>query len=126
MGIAPLHQMDDAPVPASPHNRSVIIADLNCIGRYHGGRAIFRGLSWSLQDGEKVGLIGPSGCGKSTLLRVLAGADKAEEGAITFRRGAKVAYLEQEFTGQPGRRAIDEVLTGHDALSEVDDAIVAV
>ncbi len=51
----------------------MIVADLSSVSRIHGGRTIFRGLSWSLQDGEKIGLVGPSGWGKSTLMRVLAG-----------------------------------------------------
>ena len=55
----------------------MIVADLSSVSRVHGGRTIFRGLSWSLQDGEKIGLVGPSGWGKSTLLRVLAGGQAA-------------------------------------------------
>lgn len=115
-------------MPAGPPSRTLagmIIADLSGVGRYHGARAIFTSLSWSLQDGEKIGLIGPSGCGKSTLMRILAGVDKPEEGAVTFRRGAKVAYLEQEYTGEPGRPVIDEVLTGHAALGALEAELAA-
>ena len=88
----------------------MIVADLASVSRIHGGRTIFRGLSWSLQDGEKIGLVGPSGWGKSTLLRVLAGIDTPDAGAVTFRRGLRVAYLPQEYAGQPGRSAFDELL----------------
>ncbi len=88
----------------------MIVADLSNVSRIHGGRTIFRGLSWSLQDGEKIGLVGPSGWGKSTLLRVLAGIDAPDAGSVTFRRGLQVAYLPQEFAGQPGRSAFDELL----------------
>lgn len=96
----------------------MIAADLASISRIHGGRTIFRGLSWSLQDGEKIGLVGPSGWGKSTLLRVLAGIDTPDAGAVTFRRGLRVAYLPQEYTGQSGRGAFDELLAaGGDAAA---------
>ncbi|MFN0147710.1 MAG: ribosomal protection-like ABC-F family protein [Dehalococcoidia bacterium] len=98
----------------------MIVADISRIARIHGGRTIFRDLSWSIQDGDRVGLIGPSGGGKSTLVRLLAGIDRPDEGAVTFRRGVKVAYLAQEFSGRTGRTALDEVLAGHDDLAALD------
>ena len=101
----------------------MLIADLNDIARIHGGRTIFRGLSWSLQDGEKIGLIGPSGAGKSTLLRTLAGVEQADSGAVTFRRGAKVVYLAQEYAGTPGTGALDELLSSRDDLVTIDIAL---
>ncbi|HNP74524.1 MAG TPA: ATP-binding cassette domain-containing protein, partial [Kouleothrix sp.] len=81
----------------------MIIADINNVARVHGGRTIFSGLSWTLHDGERIGLVGPNGVGKSTLLRTLAGIEPPEEGAVTLRRGARVAYLPQEYSGEPGR-----------------------
>lgn len=101
----------------------MIIADLNDISRIFGGRTIFRHLSWSLQDGEKIGLIGPSGTGKSTLLRTLAGEEPPEAGTVTFRRGAHVAYLAQEYAGEPGRAAFDELLAARGDVSGIDAEI---
>jgi ATP-binding cassette, subfamily F, member 3 len=103
----------------------MILADLNNVARIHGGRTIFRDLSWSLQDGEKIGLIGPSGVGKSTLLKLLAGADVADSGNVTFRRGARVIYLAQEYAGTPGRGALDELLSSREDLQALDASIVA-
>ena len=73
----------------------MIIADINNIARIHGGRTIFKSVSWTIQDGEKIGLVGLNGVGKSTLLRALAGLEQPDAGAITLRRGARVAYLPQ-------------------------------
>ena len=109
--------------PSLPTIEAVIVADLASVTRIHGGRTIFRGLSWSLQDGEKIGLVGPSGCGKSTLLRTLAGVDPPEAGVATLRRGAKVAYLPQEYTGQPGRSAFDELLAAGGDVSALERAL---
>jgi ATP-binding cassette subfamily F protein 3 len=107
------------------NNRRMILGDLNKVSRVHGARTIFREVSWSLQDGEKIGLIGPSGVGKSTLLRLLAGADSADAGSVTFRRGARVVYLEQEYAGTPGQGALAELLSSRDDLKALDVAISA-
>jgi len=104
----------------------VILVDLNGIGRVYGGLTIWRGLSWSIRDGEKIGLIGASGGGKSTLMRVLAGGEKPDEGAATFRRGARIAYLPQEYTGEAGRAALDELLAAREDVAALDARIADV
>ena len=98
----------------------MIIADLAGVSRVFGGRTIFRDLSWSLQDGEKIGLVGPSGWGKSTLMQILAGLEPPDAGTVTFRRGARVAYLPQEFAGTPSRPAFDELLAASGDLSRLE------
>ena len=103
----------------------MIIADLSRISRIFGGRTIFSDLSWSIQDGERIGLIGPSGGGKSTLLRVLAGLDRPDTGAVTARRGANIVHLAQEYAGEPGNTAVDEVIAGHAALASLNAELAA-
>ncbi|HMQ33736.1 MAG TPA: ATP-binding cassette domain-containing protein, partial [Chloroflexaceae bacterium] len=95
----------------------MIIADLSNIARVHGGRTIFAGLGWTIQSGEKIGLVGPNGVGKSSLLRIIAGLEPPDEGAITFRRHARVAYLPQEYAGEPGRAVIAELLAARADLA---------
>ena len=104
----------------------MIIADMNNIARIHGGRTIFSGLSWTLQDGERIGLVGPNGVGKSTLLRTLAGLEPPEQGAVTLRRGLRVAYLPQEYSGEPGRAVLAELLAARADLAELEVRIAAV
>jgi ATP-binding cassette subfamily F protein 3 len=101
----------------------MIIADINNLARSHGGRTIFSGLSWSIQDGEKIGLVGPNGIGKSTLLRTLAGMEPPDAGAVVLRRGARVAYLPQEYAGEPGRAVLDELLAARDDLHSLEARI---
>ena len=60
-----------------------------------GDLLLFEGISFGMTEGQHVGLIGKNGCGKSTLLNLLAGADSADSGRITFRNGVRVGYLPQ-------------------------------
>jgi ATP-binding cassette subfamily F protein 3 len=64
-----------------------------------GGRRILDGLDLELSARARVGLIGANGSGKSTLLRLLSGADEADAGTVTLRRGAVVSHLAQLVTG---------------------------
>lgn len=101
----------------------MIIADINNMARVHGGRTIFRNLSWSIQEREKIGLVGPNGIGKSTILRTLAGIEAPDEGTVTLRRGLRVAYLPQEYEGDPERSVFDELLAARDDLVALETAI---
>src|SRR5262245_46149777 len=103
----------------------MIIADINNLTRQHGGRTIFTSLSWTIQDGEKIGLVGPNGIGKSTLLRTLAGLEPPDSGTVVLRRGARVAYLPQEYAGEAGRGVLDELLAARDDLYALEAQIAA-
>jgi len=103
----------------------MIIADLSGVARIHGGRTIFKGLGWTIQAGEKIGLVGPNGVGKSSLLKSIAGIEPPEAGTITFRRHAKVAYLPQEYAGEPERAVLAELLAGHAELAALEARIAA-
>jgi sulfate-transporting ATPase len=66
------------------------------LGRKFGERAILTGASFSLQPGDRVGVLGVNGVGKSTLMRILAGRDSDYEGNLHIARGATVGYVSQE------------------------------
>ena len=56
---------------------------------------LFDAISFSIGEGEKVGLIAPNGSGKSTLLTILNGAEDFETGSVTFQKGLRIGYLSQ-------------------------------
>ncbi|MEN9934614.1 MAG: hypothetical protein RLZZ387_1193 [Chloroflexota bacterium] len=103
----------------------MIIADIHNLARNHAGRTIFSSLSWTIQDGEKIGLVGPNGVGKSTLLRTLAGLDEPDEGAVTTRRGVRVAYLPQEYAGEPTRGVLAELLDARRDIAVLEERAAA-
>lgn len=61
-----------------------------------GATALFREISFTVSDGDRIGLIGPNGAGKSTLLKVLAGNEDADAGDVAVRKRARVGYVAQE------------------------------
>jgi len=63
----------------------------------YGARTLFADVSFTVEEGDRIGLIGPNGAGKSTLLRLLADAAAEERigGAVSRRRGLRVGYLAQ-------------------------------
>ncbi len=61
-----------------------------------GSRAVFGGLTLTIEEGERVGLVGVNGSGKSSLMRILARAAAPDRGEVQLRRGASVTYLPQE------------------------------
>ena len=58
-------------------------------------RVLFRDAAFSIQDGEKIGVIGLNGMGKSTLLKIIAGKEETDEGQVIMGNHVKIAYLEQ-------------------------------
>jgi ATP-binding cassette subfamily F protein uup len=72
------------------------------LSKSHGLRELFRGVSISVADGDRVGFIGPNGAGKSTLLRMLAGIEEPEDGEVRPQRGAVIVYVPQRDDFAPG------------------------
>lgn len=72
------------------------ILDVQNVSKRFGARELFANLSFSIAEGQKVGLIARNGTGKSTLLSILTGRESQDEGAIVYRNGIRTGYLEQE------------------------------
>jgi ATP-binding cassette subfamily F protein 3 len=73
-----------------------IIVNLDKVSVALAGRAIFSGVDWELQLGQRVGLVGANGAGKSTLLRLINGDLPVEEGSLFYQPGLKIGLLVQE------------------------------
>lgn len=71
------------------------ILTTQAISKRFGATHLFENLSFSVNDGDRIGLIGPNGAGKSTLLALLAGEQQPDSGEVTIRRRAAVTYVQQ-------------------------------
>jgi ATP-binding cassette subfamily F protein 3 len=89
-----------------------------------GERVLLDNVTWTVTDGDRVGLCGPNGAGKTTLLRMLAGLDEPDRGAVTKPAGLTVGYLPQDGIEHTGRPLFDEAALAFqpllDARGEID------
>ena len=81
--------------------------DVQNLSKSFGAQVLFRNLSFSIAEGQKVGLIARNGTGKSTLLSILVGKEGRDSGEIIYRNGIRVAYLEQSPTFNPEDTVLD-------------------
>lgn len=91
-------------------------------------QTLFENVTFSLNSGERVGLIGPNGCGKTTLLRILAGDERADSGHIRRDPELRIGYLPQGLTLDPSTTmgdAIGRVAESADALQSELAAVAA-
>jgi ATP-binding cassette subfamily F protein uup len=72
------------------------ILDLQSVTKQFGATPLFRAISLTVEDGDRIGLIGPNGAGKSTLLALLAGQVEPDTGEIAVRKRARAAYVPQD------------------------------
>lgn len=77
------------------------ILSAQTVSKQFGAQAVLDGVSVSLHEGERLGLIGRNGAGKSTLLKILAGILAPDEGLVTRRQGIRVGYLAQTCSLDP-------------------------
>ncbi len=72
-----------------------IVVRAEQLGHRYGDRVLFRGLSFDLPRGRRLGIVGPNGCGKTTLLRVLRGQETPAEGRAVLGHRVTVGYCDQ-------------------------------
>ncbi|HWH68081.1 MAG TPA: ABC-F family ATP-binding cassette domain-containing protein, partial [Candidatus Sulfotelmatobacter sp.] len=89
-----------------------------------GARAIFRSLTWEIQDNQKIGLIGPNGAGKTSLLKLITGEYNAEPGGgVTRARGLSIGYLPQQPDLPSHQTALALAMEGNPRLAVLEAEI---
>ena len=78
------------------------IVNAQDISKAFGANPLFQNVSFTVSEGDRIGLIGPNGSGKSTLLRILAGDVNPDSGNIAFRKRIRLSYVEQDSTFKAG------------------------
>ena len=92
--------------------------DVQHLTKSFGSLVLFRDLSFSIAEGQKVGLIAKNGTGKSTLLSILSGKEGYDEGEIIFRRDLRVGMLEQSPAFDPNESVLDACFRSNSVRSQ--------
>ena len=87
----------------------MILLSLQGVRKSFGTNEVLKGVSFTLQDGERMGLVGVNGCGKSTLMKIIAGLEHLDDGIITMQKGLKLGYLAQQGTVDENRTVLEEL-----------------
>jgi ATP-binding cassette subfamily F protein 3 len=100
-----------------------MIADISITEKSFGPKLLMSGIRFSIDDGEKVGVIGRNGVGKSTLFGILAGTDKDFTGEVIFKRGTVVVATAQEHHDTGDATVLQYVLAGLPEYTELSHIV---
>ena len=84
-------------------------------------RLLFDDTSFSIQEGEKIGVIGINGTGKSTLLKIIAGEEEPDSGSVVRGRNLNIRYLPQNPEFDPQETVLEAALRGNESQGAVWD-----
>ena len=95
--------------PAMEKRNMLSVEDLT---KTYGERTLFEGLTFGVQEGERVALVARNGSGKSTLLRAISGQEPADDGRVVFSSGVRHAHLRQDLELEAGATILDTLYIG--------------
>ena len=81
--------------------------DVQNLSKRFGAQVLFENISFSIAEGQRVGLIAQNGTGKSTLLAMLTGHEGKDGGEMVYRNGLRVGFLEQSPQFEPTESVLD-------------------
>ncbi len=96
------------------------VLGLDNVAKRYASRELFRGISFSVEEGEKVGLIGRNGTGKTTIFRMILGEERPDEGALHRKSDLRIGVVEQSPTFAADTSLFDVALSGLDELRALE------
>ncbi len=93
------------------------------LSKYFGTDLLFEGVSFEVQDNDRIGLVGVNGTGKTSLFKMLTGEMDYDTGAVYFSKEANVGYMEQHVCRNLDETAFDEVLSVFAHLAHMEEEL---
>ena len=88
-----------------------MLINVNSVSKSFADEVLFQNVSFSIDDGDKIGFVGANGAGKSTLVKILMGEQSADSGDVFKNKYTKIGYLEQYTCSDAEKTLTDELLT---------------
>jgi ATP-binding cassette subfamily F protein 3 len=88
-------------------------------------QAVFDGISFTINEDQRIGLIGNNGSGKSTLLECIVGLQELDSGTISISKSKKIAYLAQDVVLASEKSILDETFTAFDDIKKIKAQLAA-
>ncbi|MDR2385955.1 MAG: ATP-binding cassette domain-containing protein [Deltaproteobacteria bacterium] len=80
------------------------------VHRFHNRQDVLRGLTLSIEAGERIGLVGRNGAGKTTIIRLIMGEESPDTGQVVKAKGLKLGYLPQDIMAQKDQKLLELAL----------------
>lgn len=103
--------------------KTMIILNCSNISKSYGIDTILEGISFNIQEKDRVGLVGVNGAGKSTLFKIITGEISADSGEVYKLKDLKIGYMAQNCIMDSEKNLWDELLQVFDALIEMENKI---
>ena len=96
------------------------LATASNLSKTYAGQRIFQGVSFEIQERDRIALVGANGAGKTTLLRILGGLERSDSGGMAFATGTRLGFLSQEVTFPPGVTLREHILSAFKKLLDIE------
>lgn len=90
----------------------MLIMQVEELNKSYGEKQLFRNISFSIHDTDKIGLIGVNGTGKTSLLKAISGVEAPDSGNISVPKGVKISYLTQNPEFDPKLTVLEAIFQG--------------
>ncbi len=97
------------------------VIDFEGASKQWGEKTVIRNFTYSIEPGDRIGIVGPNGAGKSTLLNLIAGKLGADEGTVSLGETVHIAYYDQESRDLPLEQRVIEYIQEGAALIRLAD-----
>lgn len=89
------------------------------ISKSYGMKRLFDRISFSMDQGERIGLIGVNGTGKSSLLDIVAGVQSPDQGSIAYAQGVRIQYVPQNPSFEPDAAVLQQIFQGDSPIMQL-------
>ncbi len=100
-----------------------MILNINKLTKYFNGDLLFRDISFSVEDNEKVALIGNNGTGKSTILKIINDLEESDSGVVNINKSKTIGYLSQSVITDENNTLYEEVISVFDDILRLEKQI---